>query len=255
VAVAKKKKNKKPNEESAAVRLDEIESRSQDLADWIGDNPMPILAAGGVILLAAAIYGIASSGVEGSAHAASTEIASVKNEFRQAMGGSYAGLPDIPELANPEAAKDTREQYLGRFQQLAVDHSGSEMGSYALIQAGMLQSALEDSAGAIASFEQALEPYDNDAPMRGILLERLALLHEERGEASDAVKQHIAASNVTGYPLRYFALLNAARLQAEMGEVDAAIANFDRITTESPDLLLPEHTEAMLREAKAKRSR
>lgn len=254
MAVAKKKK-KKPVQESASAALDEIQTRGEDLSEWISENPLPILAVGGAILLIAAIYGFASSGAEGAAHAVSADIAAVKNEFRQAMGGSYAGALNIPEPANPEAARTTRERYLERFQKLAADNADSEMGSYALIQAGTIQSALEDSDGALASYEQALEPYDESAPMRGVLLERIALLHEERGDAEAAIKRHLEASDVTGYPLRYFALLNAARLQAESGQADAAIASFDRITNESPDLLMPEHTESMLRELKVQRSR
>lgn len=253
MAVAKKKK-KKSSQESAGERLEEIQTRAEELAHWIGENPIPILAVGGTILLMAALYGFALNGVAGSAQTASTQIASVKNEFRQAMGGAYSGSFEIPEPANPEAARATREEYLGRFQKIAEEHAGSEMGSYALIQAGTIQADLDDTDGALESFERAMEPYASSDAMRGVLLERIALLHEGRGEAEAAIQRHLEASDVTGYPLRYFALLNAARLQAESGQVDAAIANFDRITNESPDLLLPEHTESMLRELKAQRA-
>ena len=253
MAVAKKKKSK-PKQESAGERLEEIQSRGEELSEWISENPLPILAAGGAVLLFAAIYGFATSGLASSKDEASMQIASVKNEYRQAMGGSYSGSLDIPEPANADAARETREEYIGRFQALADEYAGTEMGSYALIQVGSLQVELDETESALASFELALEPYDARQPMRGVLLEWMALLHEERNEPDAAIKRHIEASSVLDYPLRYFALLNAARIQAESGEADAAIANFDRILVESPDLLIPEHTNAMLLELKAQRS-
>jgi tetratricopeptide (TPR) repeat protein len=128
------------------------------------------------------------------------------------------------------------------------------MGGYALFQIATLQSDLDDDESALASYQQALTPYGADEAMRGIILERIALLHEARGELEAATTSHLAASEIASFPLRYFALLNAARTQAEAGLEDQAIANFDRVTQESPDLLIPEHTQAMLLELKARRA-
>ncbi len=253
MALAKKKKNK-PAEESATARLNEIQSRGDELSEWISQNPMPILAVAGGILAVTAIYVFAVSELDGSKNEASTEIAAVKNEFRRAMGGAYAGSVDIPEPANPETARSTREEYIGRFQEVASAHEGTEMAGYALFQVATLQSDLDDDESALASFQQALASYGDDAAMRGIILERIALLHEARGELEAATTSHLEASEITSFPLRYFALLNAARTQAEAGLDDQAVANFDRVTHESPDLLIPEHTLAMLLELKAKRA-
>ena len=253
MAVVKKKKSN-PRQESAADTLNELESRGDELSEWIIQNPGPILALGGAVLLVAAIWGLASSGMDSGRQQTSAELAEVKNDYRVAMGGTYGGGLDVPEPANPEAARATREEYVGRFQRLADEHPDSEMGSMALIQVGQLQAELDDVEGALASFREALEPYgDNDA-MRGILLERLALLHERQGDLEAASVAHLEASGITRYPLRYFALVNAARTQAEAGRTDAAIATFDRITAEAPDLLIPEHTHAMLLELKASRT-
>jgi tetratricopeptide (TPR) repeat protein len=253
VAVAKKKKNKQVDE-SAAVRLDEIQSRGDDLSEWISENPTTILGGVGAILLVTAIYGFAVSGFDGSRDKASTEIAALKNEFRIAMGGSYSGSMQIPEPANPETARATRQEYIERFQQLAEAHEGTEMGAQALFQIANLRSGLDDTAGAIESYQQALAPYSDDEAMRGIILERIALLHESSGNLEAATQAHLGASEIPSYPLRYFALLNAARTQAEAGLDELAVANFDRVTQESPDLLIPEHTQAMLLELKAERA-
>ncbi|MCP4036589.1 MAG: hypothetical protein GY733_06605 [bacterium] len=255
MAVAKKKKKNSPKQESAAETLDELQSRGDDLSVWIGENPGPVLAAAGAILALAAVYAFASSGVDSGKLDASTAIAHAKSEYREAMGGSYSGSFEVPEPANPEAARSTREEYIERFKELAKEHVGSEMGSYALVQVGSLQAQLDDVDGALESFRAALEPYEKNEAMRGVVLERIALLHERKGELEAAATAHLEASEVTGYPLRYFALLNAARTQAESGQSEIAIANFDRITSEAPDLLIPDHTQSMLLELKAKLSR
>lgn len=253
MAVAKKKKNK-PVQESAGAALDEIESRGDALSEWISENPVPIMGTVGAILLGAAVFGFATSGINNSTLVASSDIASAKNEFRQAMGGAYSGTLDIPELANADAARSTREEYLARFEQVATEHAGSDLGGYALMQVASLQADLENYDAAIAGFEQAAATYDADAPMLGIVYERIALLQEQTGDLDAAAASHMKASDITAYPLRYFALLNAARVQAEAGNTNEAIAHFDRITTESPDLLIPEHTQSLLLELKAQQA-
>jgi tetratricopeptide (TPR) repeat protein len=253
VAVAKKKKNK-PVKESASTALDEIEERSGDLAEWIGDNPLPIVGTAGVILAIAAAYTLTTSGIDSAKQEASASLAVVSSEYRAAMGGDYYGSLVVPEPANPEIARNTRLDYVARFQSLAAEHAGSEMGSLALVNAGSLQADVDDLKGALASFQQALEPYGGNQAMRGIILERIAAIHEQLGDLPAAAAAHLEASEITSYPLRYFALLNAARSQAEAGEADAAIVSFDRVLQESPDLLIPEHTQAMLLELKVQRS-
>lgn len=253
MAVAKKKKHK-PGKDSAAATLDDLEVRSSDLAEWISENPLPILIVAGAILAIAAAYTVASTGVDTARHEASDAIAMVKSEYRAAMGGSYYGSLEVPEPANAEIARTTRLEYVERFKELAGEHEGSEMGSYALVQAGSLQEELDDFDGALASLQRALVPYDESQAMRGIILERIAAIHERLGDLSAAAAAHMEASEITSYPLRYFALLNAARSQAEAGESDAAIVSFERVTNESPDLQIPQHTQAMLMELKVKNS-
>ncbi|MDP6981438.1 MAG: tetratricopeptide repeat protein [Myxococcota bacterium] len=254
MAVARKKKKAKPQQESAAEALDEIEHRGDELYEWIIANPTPILAGGAVVLVLAAVWGFASSGMDSSRSSASAAIAQAKNEYRVAMGGRYGGSLDVPEPANPQAARETREEYVTRFQALADDYAGSEMGSYALVQVGNLQAELDDVDAALSSLQEALEPYGDNHAMRGILLERIALLHESKGDLDAASQAHVEASAITRYPLRYFALVNAARTQAEAGKTDEAIATFDRISAEAPDLQIPEHTQSMLLELKASRA-
>ena len=50
------------------------------------------------------------------------------------------------------------------------------------------------------------------------------------------------------------ALVDAARCLAEAGEIDAALAAFERVEIESPDLQIPAHTSSRLRELRAARS-
>ncbi len=253
MAVVKRKKSKKNEHESAAEALEKIEGQGDQLAEWIGDNPTVILGVAAALLAAAAVYGFATSGVEQSQDVASTALAEAKSDYRRAMG-ALPGSIDVAEPANPEIAKSTRREFVERFREVANDHGGSLTESLALIEVGALQSQLDDLEGAIAVWNEALETVAPESSLRAILLEQIAVNQEQLGDFEGAAATHEQAANIAAYPLRYLALSQAARCHAEAGNADAALAAYERVTLESPDLQLPEHTEAMLLELKASRS-
>jgi tetratricopeptide (TPR) repeat protein len=253
VAVAKRKKNRTREPDSAAETLERIEGRGDRLAEWIGENPTMILGVAGAVLAATAIYGLANFSSEKSLGEASSTLALAKADYRRAMGAS-PGAIDIAEPANPEIAKNTRNEYVERFREVAQEYDGTLTGSLALLEVGVLQSQLDDLEGAIATWNLAAGDVDSASPIRAILLERIAIGQEQLGDYESAAASHEKAAAIAAYPLRYLALSNAARCHAEAGNGDAALAAYERVTLESPELRLPEHTEFMLMELKAARA-
>src|SRR5262249_38140174 len=79
---------------------------------------------------------------------------------------------------------------------------------------------------------------------------RTAYLHEDRGEWAEAAAAHEAAA-VPANPLRYWALADAARCRAEAGQTKEALALYDRLAAEAPDLALPDHLQAQAQELRA----
>jgi len=86
------------------------------------------------------------------------------------------------------------------------------------------------------------------------VLERIAAAQEQMGDFAAAASSHAEAAEIQSYPLRYTALVNSARCLAEAGDVEGAIAAYDRVERESPDLNISPHTQARLRELRAAQS-
>ncbi len=250
MAVVKKKKSKQHKQESAKETLDQIESRGDELIVWITSNPTPILVVAGVLLGLAALVGGAISYTSSQYEKAASVLAEVRLDYRSAMGASPGGV-NIPEPANPEVGARARTEYAERFREVGKKYSSSIIGTLAMLEAGSLEEELDKSDQAIETWQTALATIDKDEPLRGILLARIAAAQEQAGDFKAAAKTHQEASEITSYPLRYSALVNAARCLLEAGDDEAALAIYDRVVNESPDLVLPEHTEARLRELRA----
>jgi len=253
VAAVKRKKKHKKADESAAKALDEIQHWGDDLSNWISQNPIPILVVGGAVLALAAGIGFFSAYVDDKKVEASSALAEVRLDYRTAMG-ALPGDFEIPEPANPETALQTRTEHVARFKKIAAEYEGEVAASIALLEAGTLEEELGERDAAIETWRQAAQALAKNDALRALLLNRIAAAHEALGAFSEAAGSYQEASEIEAYPLRYVALVNAARCLAEAGEEEAAIAAFERVELESPDLQIPAHTSARLRELRAARS-
>jgi predicted negative regulator of RcsB-dependent stress response len=244
--VARKPKHQ---QDSAAQTLDALESRGDQLAEWIGSNPLIIMGVAGAILLVVGVYGLMSSRTESSQNTASLELSELQSEYREAMGASPEDV-DIVEPANPETALQVRTEYVERFRELAASHSGTSVGALAALEEADLQQATDNVGEAIATLDVSLAQLAANEVLRGVLLSRKATLQEASGAWSEAAETFELAAAVESYPLRYGALAEAARCFAEAGMVDRALGAFARIEAEAPEQKLPEHIESRLRELK-----
>jgi tetratricopeptide (TPR) repeat protein len=252
VAVKKKKKHNK-HDESAAKALDEIQHKGDDLAEWIGQNPIPILGAGVGILALAAGIGFFISYQDDQRLEASSALAEVRLDYRSSMGALPGDL-DIPEPANAETARQTRSEHVALFKAVAEEYDGDIVGSMALLEAGSLEEQLGEREAAIETWQQAVSSLEPDTALRAIVLNRIAGAHEAQGDYAAAAARYAEAAEIHAYPLRYVALVNAARCLAEAGDVEAAVAAYERVEVENPDLRIPAHTAARMRELRAANS-
>ena len=84
-----------------------------------------------------------------------------------------------------------------------------------------------------------------------LALSRLARALESRSRWAEAGAAHERAGGIEEMPTRHQSLGDAARCFAEAGEVERALAIFERIETEAPDAAIPPHTRARLLELRA----
>jgi hypothetical protein len=234
-----------------ADTLEELESIGERLVQWVGANPVIVLGVAGAILLGAASFGGYRAWSSSQANRGSAALATLHADFVGAMGGKVSDI-EVPEPANPETAKTVRTEYADKYVALAKEWSGSPTGALALLEAGQLFAKLGNTDRALEVFQQAASEAPAASPIRGVLDSRVGHLLEEKGDFAAAAAAHEAAASVPGFPLRDDALADAARCYAEAGKPDQALAIYQRLKSESPDLKLPPHVEARLEELEAR---
>ena len=234
-----------------ADTLEELESLGERMAQWVGANPILVLGIAGLVLTLAAGVG----GYRAYAHArsdrASTALAALHTEYVTAMGGKATDT-EVPEPANPETAKTVRTDFASRYEQLGKEWNGTATGSLALLEAGELREKLGDGAKALELWLLAAQSAAGDSPVLGVIQSRIGHFEEDRGDFEAAARAHDAAANVAGYPLHNDALAAAARTWAEAGKPEQALALYQRLRSDSPDLKLAPHIEARLQEIEAR---
>jgi len=144
-----------------------------------------------------------------------------------------------------------REEYLERFQAVAAEHEGTVAGALALFEAAQLLGRLERADQSDEAWQRTLEATSGNPGLRGLVQQRIAEAHESHGDWAAAATAHEAAGAITTYPLRYWALVDAARCWKAGGENAKALALYERVEVEAPDLALPVHLRAQLRELQA----
>ena len=233
---------------AASDVTEEFESLAERFARWTASHPRLAVGIAAAVLAVAAGYGAWSSWRHSRAESGSDALDVVRVAFLQEMGAP-PGAVDVPELANPKAAQEIRERYLARFREVADAQRGTTASTLALFEIADLLQALgrRDEVGAIYAAALANAPTPE---LAAFVQRRIAYLHEDAGEWAEAAAAHEAAA-VPANPLRYWALADAARTRALAGQTQQALALYDRLAAEAPDLQLPDHESARARELRA----
>lgn len=230
--------------------LDEIQSVADQMAAWIQAHL--VLVAGsiaGLLLLAGLVsYGLSAGNA--AEQEASIALAKTRTAYLAAMGAG-PGAIEVPELASPDAAKRIREEYGARFAEIADAHAGTVSGGLARMEVAQLALDAGDTPRAIAIYEKVLEEGAGGDRFRGIVLQRIAQALEDTERWDAAAERHEQAADLKDFPLRHWALADAARCRAQAGDREAAHALYQRLAREAPDLRLPDYQRAEMRELDA----
>lgn len=229
--------------------VEELEGGVERFAGWVAANLwLSIGILVGVLAVVGGVGGYASwqSSREQSA---SDALDRVRGAYLREMGASPGAL-EVPELANPKAAQEIRERYLVEFRAIAEGQRGTVAATLALLETADLLEALGRTDEVAAVLEQAREEAPN--PALGAMVDRrLGYLYEDAGRWAEAAAAHAAAAAVPDYPLHYWALADAARCELAAGNRAKALALYDQLAGEAPDLALPEHEASQVRELRA----
>jgi len=234
----------------ATDTLDEIESSAERMAEWIRANAVLVVGGIGLTIAAAGLASWMASTSQREENAAAVELGTAMDEYRVAMGAT-PGAFEVPELANPEAARSIRSEFAERFLAIASEHEDTVAGTLALLEASDLLADQGDIEQAEATLATALDQSVTRGRLRGLVLQRQAQDYERAGRWAEAAASYEAAAEIAEFPLRYWALADAGRCLAEAGENGKALAVFERLEGEAPDFKLPDLHRIVLQELRA----
>jgi predicted negative regulator of RcsB-dependent stress response len=230
--------------------LDEIQGAADHLAEWIREHLGLVLGVvGGLLALAGGIsfYMTSQTGREQDAASA---LALAREEYLEAMGAG-PGAFEVPELANPEAGARIRSEYAEKLANVAATYSGTVASTLAELDQAALARDAGEPERALEILEASLAGGVTGEALRGVTLQRVAQGLEDLGRWEDAATRHEEAAAIRSFPLRHWALADAARCAARAGDRQRALALYERVEAEAPDLRLPDHQRAEIRELRA----
>jgi tetratricopeptide (TPR) repeat protein len=245
--------NRSAKQPDPGAAFDELESWGERAIEWIGDNARVVLGTAGVVLVLAAGWGLWSSGRDRAERAAAEALEEARADYLAAMGAS-PGTLEVPELANPAAAEAIRAEYTERFQEVAGAHSGTAAGALASLEQGNLMIAAGDPDAAIAVWREAAAGLPSGAALGGIFQQRIGHALQERNDWENAAMAYEAASAITDFTFRHWAMADAARCYALADRPDRAVALYEQLQAEAPNFELPDYLRSRLRELQAARS-
>lgn len=231
----------------ASEALDEIQSAADRLGAFLQANFRIVALTIAALLVVAGAVSLLLSSRRKAEDDASIALAEARADYLEAMGAAPGAL-EVPELANPEAAKRIREEYLARYAEIADAHSGTVSGALARLEAAEMQLDAGESDAALETFRKLRAEAPSRPGLQGMILQREAQALEQAERFAEAAERHEQAAALEGYPLRHYALADAARCRAIAGEIDAARVLYARLDSEAPDLQLPEYQRMQRRE-------
>jgi len=227
--------------------IEEIESIAERGAQWIRDHLPLTIAALLIVLGAAAAIGALAAHRTREGKAASDALDRVSVEFRQAMGADPDALT-VPELANPAAAATIRSDFAEQFGAVAEEHAGTVAAALARLEQGNLSAAAGETNTAIEIWQGALDDLGGKPNFQAIFEQRIGQAYEDDARWLEAAESYERAGAVESYPLRHWALAEAARCLQQAGEIERARELALKLAADAPELMLPQHLSSMLAE-------
>jgi hypothetical protein len=240
----------RPDSRQATETLEEIDSLFDRMAQWISENPWPVLGALGGVLAVAALIGGVQSLQRARGDEAATAVAAVQGEYLAAMGaapGSFA----VVEPANPERALQIRTTYAARFQETAAAHAGSAAAVAAHLEAADLLFATGEDVAGRESLRAATAGASPGSDLEALARLRLAGALEDAADPAGAASEYERVGAMDDFPEHVRALADAARCWLDANEADRALEAFARI--DAADMAsVPAYTRSRLRELAAR---
>lgn len=232
--------------------FEELEVIGQGLVGWAQAHLVLLAIIGAGILVVAAVVGGAQSWRRAQSDEASAAVADLRREFVVAMGGAPNDA-EVPEPANPERAREIRENYATRFSEVARLYAGTGAAALAALEAGGLYLTLDFPEQALDLWQEGARTTDRNSALRALLEARVGHLLEDAGRFDEAARAHEAAGDVQSYPMRGLALGDSVRCWLAANNPDEALRVYERIEQDFPDVRLPDYVTGPIQQLRTRR--
>lgn len=242
--------SKKERESQAGRTLEEIQSAADTMADWIRNHLVQVASAvaGALLLTGGAAYWVNSR--EAQADAAAAQLSEARDDYLRAMGAGPLSL-NVPELANPAAAEPIRAEFESALAQISESYPESTAAVLSRFEAGRLAQDAGDAETALVIYRAAVDQGVENPTLRALAQQRVAQALEDLERWMEAADAHEAAAREPDYPLRYWALADAARCRATAGDFQRANVLYQRLEAEAPTLQLASHERSLRSDVRA----
>ena len=241
---------KKDRQSDAGKALEEIQSAADTMAEWIRSHLTLVAAAIAGVLVAAGGFAYISDSRDSRAEAAAAQLAEARDAYLIAMGVGPLSV-EVGELANPAAAEPIRAEFATALAQVSQDYPNSAAATLSRFEAGRLAQDAGDAEAALALYQAAVDAGIDNPALRGLAQQRIGQSLEDLRRWSDAADAHEKAAGESGYPIRHWALADAARCRATAGDYARASLLYQRLDEEAPSLQLASHERSLRGEVRA----
>lgn len=230
--------------------LDEIQGAADHLAEWIREHLMLVIGVVAALLVLAGGISFYMTSRTGQEQDAASALALAREEYLEAMGAG-PGAFEVPDLANPEAGARIRGEYAEKLANVSASYAGTVAATLAELDRAVLARDAGEPERALEILEASLVSGVSGEALRGVTLQRAAQALEDLERWEEAADRHEEAAAIEAFPLRHWALADAARCASQAGDPERALKLYERLDAQAPGLRLPDHQRAEIRDLRA----
>lgn len=209
---------------------DEFQMRGLQAFEWTQKHTTLVLGLAGVVLVAGLAWAGFSSYKDGQNEKASKPFAEALEIYDAPIVKAGDENPEMPIKGPRFATSDEKTRVvLERFQAVAQNHAGTDVGTLALLYVGnaSLQSKKYDDA--IKAYESFLQKTDADGDTYFAGLQGLAAAYEGKQDRKNAIAQYEKLAGLPTQIAEDVALLALGRLYQAEGDVEKARDRLSRL--------------------------
>ncbi len=218
------------------ARAGGLDAKLETGFNWVADHARMVLGTVGVVLVAGVAAAISHDLRNRAENEAQLALSQVEAGYSLAMGSPVDAIW-VSEPANQEQARRGREEALGRFEAVSLDHPGTRGALLAELRAAEMQVELGRWPDAEARLTALVGEFEEHDAVRAVALRLLGFSQEQRGRFAKAGESYEQAVVLPGlYPASGSVWLEAGASFARAGTIERAVLAYQKVLSIDPEL-------------------